>query len=136
MMHETNHAIRDKRGERPAARLTRHDQMTPRRDLQIGKPERFALQGHTTVKFFDGCAFTNLNLFHAFTVLIRCVYRVYPLGGRAGILIVASKPRGTMFCNSTLPFISSSSLRLMIIPSSLLFGSCVELPCSGSNDLV
>src|SRR6185503_5610142 len=69
VMHKTDHSIRNKRSERPAARLARHDQMTPRRDLQIGKPEGFALQGHTTVKLFDGCALTNLNLFHALTFL-------------------------------------------------------------------
>src|SRR5689334_19258572 len=70
MMNEPDHAAARKRRERPTASLTRNDQMTTRRDFQIRKSERFALQRHATVEFFNSRTLTNLNLFHALTVLL------------------------------------------------------------------
>src|ERR1044072_6000352 len=100
IMNEPDHPVSDKRGQRPATDLARDDQMSPRRDLQVRQSKRFALQRHAVVEFFISRTLTNLNLFHAFTVLC-----LYVLVGRAGILIVASRPRGVQFCNETLPLI-------------------------------
>lgn len=40
--------------------------MTARRDFQVRKSESFALEVNTTIKLFDGCAFTNFDLGHLF----------------------------------------------------------------------
>src|ERR1051325_9272661 len=71
MMNEANHAIAGKRSKRPTAGLARNDQVAARRDLQIRKSKRLALQRDATVEFFDGRTLTNLNLFHVVSFVLN-----------------------------------------------------------------
>src|SRR5260370_42441111 len=132
--------------------------MTARRNLDVGKTKRFALKINATIKVIDGRAFANKDFLHSFdstlfqnlknsgvvrscglgqlqSVLLSQL-AVPPFVGRAGNVIVTSKPFESRFRRATLPAISSIKRRPMMMPSSLMSASPDEQFSSGSKTLV
>src|SRR5688572_30850167 len=64
MMNKPDHPLVSKRAECPTSSLSGNYEMAAGRNLQVRKPERFALEVNTTIKLFDGCALTNFYLVH------------------------------------------------------------------------
>ena len=60
-MHEADHLSARERAERPTARAPRDNQVTARRDFQIGQRKRLALQRDARIKLLNRRTFTDLN---------------------------------------------------------------------------
>src|SRR5438876_7358995 len=74
MMYEPNQppvSTMNKGAERPTARLSRNDQVAPRRNLQIGKFEYLSLQSNALIEFFNRGALADCDLVHATPLHLR-----------------------------------------------------------------
>src|SRR5467141_1224034 len=63
-MDKPNQLFSHERTERPTTSLARNNQMTTRRDFQLGQCNNFSLQADTAIEFVDGGAFPDLNAVH------------------------------------------------------------------------
>ena len=62
MVNKSHQLLRPSKGaQRPAACLSRNDQMSARRNFEIRKPKNFALQANTVVQFIDCSAFADYD---------------------------------------------------------------------------
>ena len=115
MMNKPHHAFGDKRAQRPAASLARNDQMSPWGKFQIRKAECFALQVNTSIKLFNRRALTNCDFIHPQPSSLQwtCWY-----------LNRCCEPTRNTVLQGHSAAKSSSSLRPMMMPSSLMVGSC------------